>query len=472
MTSPVIETSKKARKDTPPVGPEASEQELLAAAKRPGETSKRYHAFYHGKIEVVPRVPVRDFNDFALWYTPGVAEPCKVIKGSPGEVYRLTNKWNTVAIVTDGTRVLGLGDIGPEAGLPVMEGKSLLFKYLGGVDAFPLCLGTKDPEEIIQAVKWLQPSFGGVNLEDIAQPKCFHILRRLRDECRIPVWHDDQQGTATVVTAGLMNAVQLVGKKMGEVRVAMIGAGASNIASLRILRAAGVDPRNVVMTDTTGILHAGRRELASGFPEKWEVCRATNPEGRTGGIPEAMAGADVVIAASRPGPDVIRPEWIPRMADDAILFAIANPVPEIWPWKAKAAGARIVATGRSDFPNQVNNSLGFPGIFRGVLDVMAVTISDSMCVAAAHELALVARERGFAEDRILPRMDEWEVYPREATAVAMRAASEGLARLQKSRDEVYEDASAIIRRARDQTRLLMDRQFIRPPPDEGVLLEA
>ena len=446
------------------VGEVPNVDEMLARARVPCDTAKAYHPFYRGKIEVVPRVPVRGFEDFAIWYTPGVAEPCKVIKAAPDEVFEQTNKWNTVAIVTDGTRVLGLGDIGPEAGLPVMEGKALLFKYLGGVDAFPICLGTKNPEEIISAVKWLQPSFGGVNLEDISQPKCFTILRRLREECRIPVWHDDQQGTATVVTVGLLNALEVVGKKPREANVAVIGAGASNIATLRILFAAGVDPKKTVVTDSKAALHPGRKDLEKDFPEKWDVALRTNAAGVTGGVPEAMKGADAVVAASKPGPGTIQPEWVRAMADDAIVFAIANPVPEIWPWEAHAAGARVIATGRSAFPNQVNNSLGFPGIFRGVLDVRATTITDGMCLAAVHELAAMAKDKGLTEEYILPRMDEWEVYPREAAAVGVEAIAEGVARLKKSRKELFEQAEAIIWRAREQTRFLMDQGFIRPPP--------
>jgi malate dehydrogenase (oxaloacetate-decarboxylating) len=291
-------------------------------------------------------------------------------------VFEHTNKWNFVAVVSDGTRVLGLGDIGPEAGLPVMEGKALLFKYLGGVDAFPICLDTKDPDAIIETVKLLQPTFGGVNLEDISQPKCFRILDTLRKECRIPVWHDDQQGTATVTVAGLINAVKIVGKDMATVKVAMLGAGAANICISRMIMIAGVTPENIIMSDSKGIIHKGREELKEKYKEKWEMAQKTNGENRTGGVPEMIEGADVLIALSTPGPDTVKKEWIQSMNKDAIVFVCANPIPEIWPWEAKEAGARIVATGRSDFPNQVNNSLGFPGIFRGTLDVMAKTITD------------------------------------------------------------------------------------------------
>jgi len=458
--------SRKAKKETAPAkvtGPMDVEA-MLAKAKVPGQHAMKLHPFYKGKIEIVPKCVVRNFQDFAIWYTPGVAEPCKDIKANPSMVWEHTNKGNTVAVVSDCTRVLGLGDIGPEAGLPVMEGKSLLFKYLGGVDSFPICLDTKDPEKIIETVKLLQPSFGGVNLEDISQPKCFYVLDRLRKEARIPVWHDDQQGTATVVVAGALNALKVVGKKPSEVKVALVGAGAANMAGLRIMGVAGFNLKNIIMTDTKGILNASRTDLENGFKEKWWAAKTTNGEGRTGGVPDAMRGADLCIAASKPGPGTIKPEWVKSMADDAIVFPVANPVPEIWPWEAHEAGARIVATGRSDFPNQVNNSLGFPGIFRGVLDVRASTITDEMCIAAAKELAKTAEDNGLREDYIVPTMDEWEVYPREATAVALKAIEQGVALIKKSRQEIYETAERMIRRARSETKLLMDNKVIPPAP--------
>ncbi|MEM2943947.1 MAG: NADP-dependent malic enzyme [Methanomassiliicoccales archaeon] len=442
---------------------EKTVEERLNKAYEPARIAMAYHPFYEGKIEVIPKVPIRNFQDFAIWYTPGVAEPCRDIQKNPERVYSHTNKWNMVAVVTDGTRVLGLGDIGPEAGLPVMEGKALLFKYLGGVDAVPICLNTKDPDEIVQAVKWIVPSFGGINLEDIAHPKCFAILDRLRKEVDIPVWHDDQQGTATIVTAGAINALKLVGKKMSEAKVAMIGAGAANIAIARVLIAAGVNIRNIVMVDSKGILHPGRKDLEGKYPEKWEMALKSNSERKTGGIKEAMEGADIVIGASRPGPNVITKDMVRSMADDAIVFATANPIPEIWPWDAKEAGARIVATGRSDFPNQINNSLGFPGIFRGALDVRARTITDEMCIAAALELAKTAEDKGLNEEYIVPTMDDWEVFPREAVAVGMKAIEQGVAGVKPSRSELYERAEQIIKRARGMTKLLMDRGCIRPP---------
>jgi len=446
-----------------------TKEELLAKARKPAEDAMKLHPFYRGKIQTVPKCVVRDFNDFAIWYSPGVAEPCKAIKADIEKVYEFTNKWNTVAVVSDGTRVLGLGDIGPEAAMPVMEGKALLFKYLGGVDAVPICLDTKDPDEIIQAVKWLQPSFGGINLEDISSPKCFYILDTLRKEMAIPVWHDDQQGTAAVTLAGLVNALKVVGKRKEEVNLAVIGAGASNVAVARVLFADGFKPENTIVVDSKSILHTGRADLEekqAENPYKWDLCQRTNPEGRTGGIAEALKGADVCIALSKSGPGIIKPEWIKAMAKDAIVFACANPIPEIWPWEAKEAGARIVATGRSDFPNQVNNSLGFPGIFRGALDVKARTITDEMCITAAYELAKCAEDRGIDEDNIASTMAEWEVYIREAVAVGLKAIEQGVAREKASREELTKRAEAMIKTARETTALLMKEGYIPPVPGD------
>ncbi|NLT38322.1 MAG: NADP-dependent malic enzyme [Methanomassiliicoccus sp.] len=442
-----------------------TEEEMLKKAYEPARLAMKYHPFYEGKIEVTAKCPVKSFQDFAIWYTPGVAEPCKDIKAHPEKVYDHTAKGNMVAVVSDGTRVLGLGDIGPEAGLPVMEGKALLFKYLGGVDAVPICLDTKDPEEIIKTVKYLAPSFGGINLEDIENPKCFEILDRLRAEMDIPVWHDDQQGTATIETAGAINAHKLVGKKIGESKVAMIGAGAANIAIARVMVSAGFDIKNIVMVDSKGTLHQGRTDIDDAHKEKWFMCTHSNAENIVGGAKEAMKGADIVVAASKPGPGTILKEWVQGMADDSIVFATANPIPEIWPWEAKEAGARIIATGRSDFPNQVNNSLGFPGIFRGALDVRARTITDEMCIAAALEIAKTAEDKGLTETHIVPTMDEWEVFPREAVAVGMKAMETGVARTKMSRDELMHRAETAIKRARGETQLLMDSGYIRDFPE-------
>ena len=448
-----------------------TKEELLAKAKKPAEDALRLHPFYRGKVQIAPKCPVRGLDDFSIWYTPGVAAPCRAIQANGELAYEYTNKGNTIAIVSDGTRVLGLGDIGPAAGMPVMEGKALIFKYLGGVDAVPICLDTKDPYQIILAVKLIQPSFGGINLEDISQPKCFRVLDMLRSdpEVTIPVWHDDQQGTATVILAGVINALKVVGKRTEDIKVALLGTGAANVATLRLLLASGVQFGNVIACDSTGILHPGRDDLAQRkieFVDKWRICQHSNAEGRQGGPAEAMRGADVCIALSKPGPGTILPEWVKGMAEDSIIFPCANPIPEIWPWEAQEAGARIVGTGRSDFPNQVNNSLGFPGIFRGVLDVRATTITDEMAIAAAAELALCARERGLDADQILPTMDDWEVFPREAAAVGVKAQEQGVARLSISYEELLNKARATIRQAQDMTRFLMDKGLIPPVPAE------
>ncbi|MBM4467091.1 MAG: NADP-dependent malic enzyme [Chloroflexi bacterium] len=445
-----------------------TKEELLAKAKKPAQDAMKLHPYYKGKVQIASKCAIRDFNDFAIWYTPGVAAPCRSIQAEPELVYEHTNKANCIAVVTDGTRVLGLGDIGPEAGLPVMEGKALLFKYLGGVDAVPICLRTKDPDEFIHTVKLLEPSFGGINLEDISQPKCFKILDALRAEMDIPVWHDDQQGTATVLLAGLINGLKIVGKEMDKIKIAMVGMGAANVATYRLLKASGVDLGGIVACDSKGTLHPGRgdiEERQEEFADKWRLCNETNAERIVGDIADAMRGADVMVAFSEPGPGTIKPEWVRGMAKDAMVFPCANPIPEIWPWEAKEAGARIVGTGRSDFPNQLNNSLGFPGIFRGTLDVRARTITDEMALAAAHELAKCAEERGINEEDIAPKMDEWEVFPREAVATAMKAQEQGIARLSKTCEQLYEEASVIIRQAREATHCLMREGFIAPAPE-------
>jgi len=438
-------------------------EELLKKAEKPAEEAERLHGFYQGKIEVTLKAPIRNFDDFSIWYTPGVARPCQIIKENPEKVWEFTNRSNFVAVVSDGTRVLGLGDIGPEAGLPVMEGKALLFKYLGGIDAFPICIREKDPDKFCEIVKALEPSFGGINLEDIAQPKCFEILERLRAEMNIPVWHDDQQGTATITYAGLVNACKLVGKRLDEIKIAMVGAGAANVAILRVLVKGGVKPENVIVCDSRGILHPDRKDIKEKkeiFKEKWWICNSTNGENIRGDIEDAMNGADVLISAAKPGPGVIKKEWIKKMEKDAICFVMANPVPEIWPWDAKEAGAKIVATGRGDFPNQINNSLGFPGIFRGVLDVWAKSITDEMCIAAGNSLAESARKRGINEDYIVPRMDEWEVYIDEAVACGLEAIRQGVARRKLTGEELRRSAEEKIKRAREEVHLLMEKKII------------
>jgi malate dehydrogenase (oxaloacetate-decarboxylating) len=446
--------------------PPLNVEELLAKAQQPSADAMKLHPFYHGKVEIALKSCVRDFNDFAIWYTPGVAAPCRAIEEDPELVYEHTHKGNTVAVVSDGTRVLGLGDIGPKAGLPVMEGKALLYKYLGGIDAWPIMLDTKDPDKIIETVLLISPGFGGVNLEDLSQPKCFRILDTLRERAEIPVWHDDQQGTATVTLAALINALKIVGKKLEDAQIVFVGSGASNVACARLIFSSGATPALCRVVDSKGILNKGRKDLElrkAEYVDKWKFCQMTNEEGREGGIPEALDGADVVIALSKPGPGTLQTDWIKKMAKDAIVFACANPVPEIWPWEAEEAGAAVIATGRSDFPNQVNNSLGFPGIFRGTLDVRASTITDSMCMAAATALAEMAETKGLTTDYILPTMDEWEVFPREAAAVAAKAVEEGIARNPMTYEEELKNAGEIIKRSRDLTEVMMNEGFIALP---------
>ena len=408
------------------------------------EKAIKQHQFYHGKIEVMPKCWISSLDDFSIWYTPGVAAVCNEIVKNKDKAFDLTLRWNTIAVVSDGTRVLGLGNIGPEAAMPVMEGKALIFKYLGGVDAVPICLNTRDEDKIVDIVKILEPSFGGINLEDIEKPKCFSVLERLRGELSIPVWHDDQQGTATIVCAGLVNALNLAGKKIRNVTISMIGTGAANYSVERLIVKAGVDEKKIVMVDSKGILNRSRKDLQASEPYKWNLCLKTNAEGKTGGIAEALKGSDVCIAMSRQGPGIIKKEWIKGMNSKSIVFSCANPVPEIWPYESKEAGAFIVATARSDFPNQLNNSLVFPGIFRGALDVRAKTISDGMCLAAAGEIAKMAEDKGLTTDYIVPTMEEWEVYPRQAAAIAYQATVEGLAGVKITREEELKKAMEII----------------------------
>lgn len=439
-------------------------EKLLKEASKWKEIAPDYHAFYSGKVEVMPKCAIRSLQDFNIWYTPGVAEACLQIEKDKEKAYELTSKWNYVAVVSDGTRVLGLGDIGGQAALPVMEGKALIFKYLGGVDAFPICLDTKDPDEVIQAVKWIEPSFGGINLEDFSKPKCFYILEKLRAEMSIPVWHDDQQGTAAVILAGTINALKYVGKKMSEARFTIVGTGSANTRTYYVLKAAGVDPRNIILVDSSGTLGTYRDDIKDTY--KWAIAEETNPDNVEGAIKEAAEGSDIMIAASKPGPGTIKKEDVAAMASDPIVFACANPVPEIWPWEAEEAGAKVIATGRSDFPNQVNNSLVFPAIFRGALDVRAKTITDEMCIASASALAKYAEDKGLTEDYIIPAMSEWEIYPLQAVETGLKAMEQGIARKKLTRAEIYERADIIIRRTQDVVKALMRQGFIETPPPE------
>jgi malate dehydrogenase (oxaloacetate-decarboxylating) len=442
-------------------------EEMKRKAQIPGEKAPAWHAFYRGKIETTLKCAVTELDDFGVWYTPGVAVPCREIEQDKNKVFDYTNKANTIAVVSDGSRVLGLGNIGPQAGLPVMEGKALLFKYLGGVGAFPIMLDTQDPAEIVQAIKWIAPGFGGINLEDFANPKCFYILDRLREELDIPVWHDDQQGTASITLAGVINALKVVGKDMNKATYAIIGTGAANIAFVRILLSAGVPAGNLILVDSRGILHSNREDLNGNKaqnPYKWKYALETNAEGRVGDMARAIDGADVLIAASKPGPGTIKKEWLHSMNKDAIVFVMANPVPEIWPWEAKEAGVRIVATGRSDFSNQVNNSIGFPGIFRGTLDVRAQTITDEMAIAASYSIAETAQAKGIHDEYIVPTMMETDVFINEAVAVGLKAIEQGIARRLLTADQLRCEAEEKIHHAQQETKILMNAGHIAPPP--------
>lgn len=385
--------------------------------------SLRLHGEWKGKIEVVATVPVSTRDDLSLAYTPGVAQPCLEIQKDVGKSYDLTRRHNLCLVVTDGSAVLGLGDIGPEAGMPVMEGKCVLFKAFGGVDAFPLCIKSKDVDEIVNTIYLISGSFGGVNLEDIAAPRCFEIERKLKEKCDIPIFHDDQHGTAVITLAGLQNALKVVGKQLENVKIAVNGAGAAAIAITKLLLSAGA--RDVTLCDRTGILYKGRETGMNWI--KTEMAEVTNPCGLKGSLSDAMHGADVFIGVSAPG--CVSQDMVRSMAKDPILFACANPTPEIFPDEAKSAGARVVSTGRSDYPNQINNVLAFPGIFRGVFDVRASDINEEMKVAAAQALAGLISDEELNEDYIIPAAFDPRVGPAVAKAVAEAARRTGVARI-------------------------------------------
>lgn len=433
------------------------------------------HDFYGGKIQTLPKAPVVGFNWFNVWYTPGVSAVSTTIRDEHDRSFSLSNRSNLVAVVSDSTRVLGDGDCTPAGGLGVMEGKAYLMKYLGGVDAIALCMDSKnaagenDPQKIIDFVKMGQYSFGAVNLEDISQPNCYKVLDVLREECSIPVWHDDAQGTACVTLAGLINALKLAEKKIEDVKIVLYGAGAANTTIARLIITEGAKPDNIIIFDKDGSLHANREDYKNDerYYPVWNLCKITNPKGVTS-IEEAFDHADVLIALSAPGPDTIKQEWIRRMNPKSIVFTCANPVPEIYPYAAKEAGAFIVATGRGDFPNQVNNSIGFPGILKGALMVRATKITDSMAIAAAHSLASYAEKRGITPENIVPTMDEADVFPEEAADVAMQAIADGVARIHITREEAFDIAKKEIEQARRSTQLLIDNNLIQLPPQSMI----
>ncbi len=385
--------------------------------------SLKLHEKWKGKLEVVPTVPVETKDDLSLAYTPGVAQPCLEIQKDVNRSYDLTRRHNLCLVVTDGTAVLGLGDIGPEAGMPVMEGKCVLFKAFGGVDAFPLCIKSKDVDEIVNTIYMISGSFGGVNLEDIAAPRCFEIEKKLKEKCDIPIFHDDQHGTAVITLAGLVNALKVVGKKKEDVRIVVNGAGAASISITKLLLSDGF--RDIVLCDRTGIIYEGREKGMN--PVKQEMAHVTNLKKQQGTLADAMKGADVFIGVSAPG--TVTQDMVRSMSKDAIIFACANPTPEIFPDEAKAAGAAVVATGRSDFPNQINNVLAFPGIFRGTFDVRASDINDAMKIAAARALAGLISDEELSAEYIIPAAFDPKVGPAVAAAVAQAARDSGVARI-------------------------------------------
>ncbi len=426
--------------------------------------------YYKGKMRSIPSVPIRKLSDFSIWYTPGIAEVSRMISRDSSLSFELTGRWNSVAIITDGTRVLGLGNVGPEAAMPVMEGKALLFNYLGGVNAVPIPIRVSDRDQFITVAKALEPSFGGFNLEDIESPKCFFLLEKLQKEMHIPVWHDDQLGTASITLAGLFNALKVVGKRVEDVRIVLLGSGAANIATAYLLKAAGFTPGNILLVDTKGTLHPGREDMDSlmiNNPWKYNLAMITNHDRIVGGPEVAFKGADVVISASRSDPSFMKGEWIRSMNRDAIVFALANPLPEIWPASAKEYGARVVATGRSDFPNQINNSLVFPAVFRGVLDSRSSGVNFDVMVTASREIA------GFIadphEDHIVPSMDDWEMYPIVAAAVAAKTSELGLARKKGSRTQFLGIAREIIEENRRFYQKCVDNGLIKGLREAGIV---
>lgn len=460
--------------------PEDFSQEQMAKAKTIflKELSVRAHKFYGGKLQTLPKAGLYGFNWFNIWYTPGISSISTTIRDDNNSSFDLSNRGNLVAVVSDSTRVLGDGDVTPPGGLGVMEGKAYLMKYLAGIDAVPLCMnsynkkGEHDPDKIIDFVTMLEPSFGAVNLEDISQPNCYKVLDTLREECEIPVWHDDAQGTGSVTVAGLINALRIVEKNLKDIKIVLFGAGASNATIARLLLQSGANPEKMVLFDSKGSLHKDREDIEADerFYRKWELCQRTNPD-KVKDMETAMKDADVLISLSKPGPDVIKPDWIRLMGSKPIVFACANPVPEIYPYAAKEAGAYITATGRGDFANQVNNSLGFPGILKGALLVRARGITDNMAVAASYAMANYAEKKGINPEYIMPKMDETDMFAFEAADVAMQAIKDGVARVESDWDTIYNRTLEDIGHTRHTIDMMMDKNFIKKP-ERSILEDA
>ncbi|EQD78086.1 malate oxidoreductase [mine drainage metagenome] len=435
--------------------------------QRFNDLAVKFSNYYKGKIMVMPKVPIKSLTDFSYWYTPGIAEVSRRISKNPDLSFEMTGRWNSIAILTDGTRVLGIGNVGPEAAMPVMEGKSMIFNFLGGVNAIPIPIRTSSKEEFITVAKALEPSFGGFNLEDIESPKCFYVLNELQKELDIPAWHDDQLGTACIILAGIINSLRLSGKKIEDSRVVFIGSGAANIAAANLLINAGFKSGNLILVDSKGILEPERVDVDSlmiNNPWKYELALHTNVDRIKGGIKESMKSADIVVSAAKSDPNTIRPQWITEMNDYPVIFALANPVPEIWPHVAKEGGAKIVATGRGDFPNQINNSLVFPGVFRGILDSRSKGVNFSIMVKASYEIANFVTD--LHEDNIVPKMTDWDLFPKVASAVAKASSDEGLARKTGNKEMFYDIAKEIIDENRKIYFSLMNDKLIKELPEE------
>ncbi len=439
------------------------------------ELAGRLHTFYGGKMMTVPKAALYGFNWFNVWYSPGVSKVSTSIREDYNASFQMSNRSNLVGVVSDSTRVLGDGDCTAPGGLGVMEGKAFLMKTLGGVDGQALCIDSKDEngkqqaQKIIDFVKMCQHSFGAINLEDISQPACYEVLDTLREECEIPVWHDDAQGTACVTLAGLINALKLAGKKIEDAKIVLLGAGAANTTVARLIIKSGGNPENIILFDRHGGIHKDREDynVDKRFYRKWELAAVTNPKHITTPA-EALKDADVLVGLSQPGPDTVKPEWISSMADKSIVFVCANPIPEIYPHAAKEAGAYIVATGRGDFPNQVNNSLCFPGLLKGALTVSASKITDAMAIVAAESIAAFAeqREQGITPDNIVPTMEDIDLFPNVAADVAVQAEKDGVARNIKSRQEVYDIAKKDIQDTQKLYEMMQGNGLIAPPPAE------